>query len=116
MTSVHTYIVYDIVYDIVRLKYYIVCQNTALASRTCDIVYNVVYYIVRFLDDIILKTYDIAKKTYDVVRFLPVFASRTYDIVYDIVRCLTKSHTMCNATSVLYDIERKVLMSLAHIA
>jgi hypothetical protein len=94
-----------------------VCQNTVLASRTCDIVYDVVYDIVRFLDDIVRTTYDIARqKTYDIVRFLPVLASRTCDIVYDIVRFLTMSHTMCNATSVLYDIERKVPMSLAHIA
>ncbi len=61
ITSVHAYIVYDIVYDIVCMTYDIVRQNTVLASRTCDIVYNVVYDIVRFLDDIVRATYDIAK-------------------------------------------------------
>ena len=64
------------------------------------------------------RTYNVRyrQKTYDVVRFLQVLAILTYDIVYDIVRFLTMSHTMCSVTSVLYDIERKVPMSLAHIA
>ena len=65
--------------------------------------------------DIVRTTYDIVKKTYDVVRFYPFLAILTYDIVCDIVRFLTMSHMMCSATSVLYDIERKVPMSLAHI-
>ncbi len=55
-------------------------------------------------------------RTFDIVRFLPVLASRTYDIVYYIICFLTMSHTMCKATLVLYEIERKVPMSLAHIA
>ena len=66
------------------------------------------------------RTYNVRyrQKTYDVVRFYPFLAILTYDIVYDIVRFLTMLHTMCSATSVLYDtsIERKVPMSLAHIA
>ena len=53
ITYVHAYIVYDIIYDIVRLTYDIVRQNTVLASRTCDIVYDVVYEIVRFFYDIV---------------------------------------------------------------
>ncbi len=56
------------------------------------------------------------QKTYDIVRFLQVLAILTYDIAYDIVRFFTMSHTMCNATLVLYDIVRKVPMSFVHIA
>jgi hypothetical protein len=87
-----------------------------LASSTCDVVYDVVYDVVCFLYDIVRATYDIVKKTYDIVRFLQVLAGRTCDIAYDIVHFFTMSHTMCNATSVLYDVVRKVLMSLVHIA
>ncbi len=63
--SIHAYIVYDIVYDIVRPTYDIVCQNTVLASHTCDIVYDVVY---------------------DIIRFLPVLASRTVSHVLHRIR------------------------------
>jgi len=35
--------------------------------------------------DIVRTTYDIVKKTYDVVRFYPFLASRTCDVVYDVV-------------------------------
>jgi hypothetical protein len=61
------------------------------------------------------RTYNVRyrQKTYDIECFLPVLASRTYYIVYDIVCFFTMSHTMCKATLVLYDIERKVPMSLA---
>ena len=64
------------------------------------------------------RTYNVRyrQKTYDVVRFYPFLAILTYDIVYDIVRFLTMSHTMCKTTSVLYDLVRQVPMSLAHIA
>ncbi len=64
------------------------------------------------------RTYNVRyrQKTYYIIRVLPVLASRTCDIVYDIICFLTMSHTMCNATSELYDIQRKVSMSLAHIA
>ena len=114
--SVYTYIVYDIVYDIVRLTYDIVRQNTGSCHFDvrcrirCRIRHRTFFgrhrkYNVRY-----------RQKTYDIVRFLLVLAILTYDIVYDIVRFLTMSHTMCNATSVLYDIVRKVPMSLAHIA
>ena len=83
--SVHAYIVYDIVYDIVRLTYDIVCQKTVLASRTCDIVYDVIYDIVRFLDDIVRTTYDIAEKRTILVvfyLFLPVVHATSYTTSY----------------------------------
>jgi hypothetical protein len=91
------------------MSYYVKIQ--VLASRTCDVVYDVVC----FLYDIVRATYDVAKNVRHRT-FLQVLASRTYDIVYDIVRFLTMSHTMCYATSVLYDVVRKVPMSLIHIA
>ena len=63
------------------------------------------------------RTYNVRyrQKTYYIVRFLQVIASRTCYIAYDIVCFLTMSCTICNATSVLYDIVRKVPMSLVHI-
>ena len=85
ITSVHAYIVYDIVYDIVRLTYDIVRQNTVLASRTCNVVYDVVYDIVCFFDDIVRTTYDIAKKrtiSYVFTRFLPVVRAMSYTMSY----------------------------------
>jgi hypothetical protein len=66
-------------------RYDIVCQNTVLASRTCDIVYDVVYDIVRFLDDIVRTTYDIAKKrtiSYVFYLFLPVVRTTSYTSNY----------------------------------
>ena len=72
--SVHAYIVYDIVYDIVRLTYDVVRQIPVLATFTYDVVYDVVYDIVCFFDDIVRTTYDIAKKrtmSYVFYRFLP---------------------------------------------
>ncbi len=114
--SVYAYIVYDIVYDIVRQTYDIVRQNTGFCQSyvrcriRCRIRHRTLFGRHR--------TYNVRyrQKTYDIVRFLQVLAILTYDIVYDIVRLLTMSHTMCKATSVLYNIERKVPMSLAHIA
>ena len=114
--SVYTYIVYDIVYDIVRPTYDVVRQNTGSCHFDvrcrirCRIRHRTFFgrhrkYNVRY-----------RQKTYDIVRFLLVLAILTYDIVYDIVRFLTMSHTMCKATSALYYIEHKVPMSLAQIA
>ena len=114
--SVHAYIVYDIVYDIVRPTYDIVRQNTG--SCHFDVRCRIRCRIRHRMFFGRHRTYNVRyrQKTYDIVRFLQVLAILTYDIVYDIVRFLTMSHTMCSATSVLYDIERKVPMSLPQIA
>ena len=132
-TSHVRYRTYDITYDIVRTTSY-VCPHRRcdIRHRMSDIRHRTSKYCscqsyvrcrirCRIRHRMFFgrhRTYNVRyrQKTYDVVRFYPFLAILTYDIVYDIVRFLTMSHTMCKTTSVLYDLVRQVPMSLAHIA
>ncbi len=83
----HCIITYNSVYDIKRLTYNIVRQNSVvvLAILTYDVVYDVGYYVVRQIYDTVCQTYNICKKrTMSYVLTLEL-AILTYDIAYDIV-------------------------------
>ncbi len=85
-TFVHVYIVYDIVYDIVRLTYDIKIQ--VLAILTYDVV--LVYDVVRFLYDMVCTMYNISKKrtiSYVFYRFLPFWRTKSHTISYVFWRC-----------------------------